>query len=78
MVRALVMLFGWLECVVVVCALQLALEQGSGHSKQQAIPDPEFALGANLRAFRGGEGLLYRPYASSHSTHSIPPAQSTE
>ena len=39
------MVFGWLECVVVVYAWHVALEQGVGHLKQKAMSDPDFALG---------------------------------
>ena len=37
MVNALVMAFGWLECVVVVYAWHVALEQGFGYLKQNGF-----------------------------------------
>ena len=44
--HALVMSFGWLECVVVVYAFHVALEQEVGHLKQNGLSAPDhFALG---------------------------------
>ncbi len=43
------MVVGWLECLVVVCALPLALEQGLGGAKPEAMSGADFALGVIKR-----------------------------
>ena len=81
------MSFGWLECVVVVCALPLALEQGFGRLKQMdfsgalcdsvfcSLTDPDFALGVIKRGYVHATAQRYQKAAFSAAIRAIRAAQ---